>query len=202
MGKKVARAAGLTGLAAGLVALAGAAAAPALAATADTGGTFAIGIFKSRVASLARAGIVVLPTGAGTAAVVNSGERITLPVTGGNANFVGTSGTLHLAGGIELIDGATGKSVTLTSLSFSYDTAEIGARAGGRGLGLGVIGGSENGTQDPVGGTPTSQTFTASSISLTAAAAKYLDRVLHTKYFKAQSDLGSLATTYSIETVS
>jgi hypothetical protein len=202
MGKKVARAAGLTGLAAGLLALAGAAAAPALAATADTGGTFSIGIPKGHVASLAKAGIVVLPTGPGTAAVVNSGERITLQVTGGNANFIGTSGTLHLAGGIELIDGATGKSVTLTALSFSYDTAEIGVRAGGHGLGLGVIGGSETGTQDPVSGTPTSQTFTASSISLTAAAARYLDRVLHTKYFKAQTDLGSVATTYDIETVS
>jgi hypothetical protein len=65
-----------------------------------------------------------------------------------------------------------------------------------------VIGGSETGTQDPVSGTPTSQTFTASSISLTAAAARYLDRVLHTKYFKAQTDLGSVATTYDIETVS
>ena len=72
MGKKVARAAGLTGLAAGLLALAGAAAAPALAATADTGGTFSIGIPKGHVASLAKAGIVVLTTGPGTAAVVNA----------------------------------------------------------------------------------------------------------------------------------
>src|SRR5215475_6019185 len=133
-------AAGLAGLAAGLLALAAGAAAPALAATSDTGGTFTVNIPHSNVRYLAKAGLVVLPTGTGTATSVNSGEHVTLQVSGGDATFVGTQGVLQLADGLLIIDGATGRSVALTDLKFSYNTGWITAVAGGSRISLAAAG--------------------------------------------------------------
>jgi len=202
MPKKIARAAGLTGLAAGLLALAGAAA-PALAGAAaasgpagitDTGGTVVVALRHAAVESLAKAGIVVLPTGSGTATYRKGAEKITLQVTGGNASFVGTYGSLDLAGSLEIIDGATGKSVTLTGLTFDYTTASITGRVGRRLVVIGEIGGAEIGQQHA--GPPTSETFSASAVFTTKAGAAYLDSSLHSKYFKADQDLGSFAADY------
>jgi hypothetical protein len=152
------------------------------------------------VKSLAKVGIVILPTGAGTATAAKYQERITLPVSGGNATYAGLTGALDLAGGLELLDGSTGRSVTLTGLTFSYNTGRISVLAGGHRLPLGAIGGDEVGTT--TAGPPATQTFTASAISLTTTAAKYLDKALHATYFTAQTDLGSLSTTYDIATAS
>jgi hypothetical protein len=198
MRKEIVRAAGLAGLAAVALALAGAAAAPALAAATDTGGTFTLGIANHGVKSLAKDGIVILPTGAGTATAAKYQESITLQVSGGNATYVGLTGTLDLAGGVKLFDGSTGRSVTLTGLTFSYDTGRVSVLAGGRRIPLAVIGGDEVGTS--ADGPPATQTFKAAALSLTATAAKYLDQSLHATYFAAQTDLGSLSTTYDIAT--
>jgi len=195
---KTARIAGITGVAgvaAGLLALLAGSATPALAATTDTGGTFTLNVTHSNVTRLAKAGLVVLPTGTGTATSVNAGEHITLQVRGGDATFIGTAGTLHLAGGLLVTDGATGRSLSLTGLAFSYDTGRISMVAGGSRFALGSVGGSETGSTGA-----TSQTFSVTGIYLSPGAARYLDRHLHTSYFKAQADLGGFTTTYTVET--
>ncbi len=200
MHKKVARAAGLTGLAAAMLALAAAAAAPALAGITDTGGTVVIALRHGAVESLAKASIVVLPTGSGTASYSKGAEKVMLQVTGGTASFVGTAGSLDLAGSLELIDGATGKSVTLTNLTFNYTSGDISGTAGARHVVIGQIGGAEVGQQHA--GPPTSETFSASAVFTTKAGAAYLDSRLHTKYFKAGQDLGSFAANYDTATTS
>jgi hypothetical protein len=197
MHKKVARAAGLMGLTASALVLAGGAAGPALAGTTDTGGTAAITIRHYTLEGLAKAGIVVLPGDSGTAAYVRAGEPVTYQVTGGDATFVGTSGTLDLAGSLNLTDGATGQSVTLTNLTFNYDSGYISGAAGTKRVLIGEVGGAENGHAST--GPPATQTFTARAIFTTAGGAKYLDSQLHTTYFKAGEDLGGFATTYDVE---
>jgi hypothetical protein len=195
---KTARIAGLTGLvsaaglAAALLALAAGGAAPALAAT-DTGGTFTVNIAKGSLQHLAKGGVVVLPTGTGSATSVNAGEHITLQVSGGDATFVGTQGSLQLAGGLLVTDGVTGRSVSLSGLTFSYDTGWITAQAGGSRIALAVVGGSETGST----GTST-QTFGATGLFLGTAAAKYLNKELKTTALKPQADLGGIVTTYTI----
>ncbi|MGO8958082.1 MAG: hypothetical protein ACLQFR_12020 [Streptosporangiaceae bacterium] len=198
MRKNVARAAGLMGLAAGLIALAGSAAAPALAGTTDTGGTATIAIRHYTLAGVAKAGIVILPGEPGTASYASGHEVISTPVTGGDANFIGTAGTLDLAGTIQFTDGVTGRSVTLTNLTFSYGTAYISGVAGSTRLVLGAVGGAENGQTSA--GPPATQTFTASGVYTTIGGARYLDEALHTGYFKAGQDLGRFATTYDVAT--
>jgi hypothetical protein len=183
---------GLIGLGAALLALAAGGAAPALAAT-DTGGTFTVNIAKSPLEHLAKAGVVVLPTGTGTATSANAGEHITLQVSGGDATYVGTQGALQLAGGLLLTDGATDRSVALTSLIFSYDSGWITAVAGGHRIPLATVGGSETGSD-----TSSTQTFAATALYLGPGAAKYLDKELKTKYFKSQQDLGGFTTTYTV----
>jgi hypothetical protein len=195
---KTARIAGMTGLvsavglAAALLALAVGGAAPALAAT-DTGGTFTVNIAKGYLRHLAKGGVVVLPTGTGAATSVNAGEHITLQISGGDATFVGTQGSLQLAGGLLVTDGATGRSVSLTGLSFSYDTGWITAQAGGSRIVLAAVGGSETGST----GT-TTQTFDATGLFLGTGAAKYLNKELRTTALKPQADLGGIATTYTL----
>ncbi len=198
MRKKVARAAGLIGLAAGLLALAGGASGRAFASTTDTGGTVTIAIRHYTLAGLARAGIVVLPGDSGTASYASGHEVLSYPVTGGDASFIGTAGTLDLAGSVQFTDGATGRSVTLTDLTFSYGTGYISGAAGTARVVLGQIGGAENGQASA--GPPATQTFSASAVFTTLGGASYLDTALHTSYFKAGQDLGGFAAAYDVQT--
>ncbi|HTZ91136.1 MAG TPA: hypothetical protein VMB74_01965 [Streptosporangiaceae bacterium] len=206
MRKKVTRAAGLAGLAAaatgaGVLAVAIGAATPALAGIEDTGGTASIAVSHSTVNGLARAGIVVLPAAPGGASVSRTGrEIVTLPVSGGDGNFVGTSGTVDLAGGLVFTDGATRLSVTLTGLTFDYSTGNIGGVAGTRNVALVSVGGALSGSSSA--GPPATQTFTASALLVTKAGARFLNSELHTKYFAEGRQIGSFATTYDTATTS
>jgi hypothetical protein len=197
---KIACAAALAGVTVGTLALAGGAATPALAGTVtDTSGTVVISLRHAVLESLAKDGIVVLP-GGGVASYAAGAENITLQVAGGNATYIGTTGALGLAGSLELTDGATGRSVTLDNLKFSYDTSAITGWAWSKSVALGDVAGAENGQASA--GPPASQQFTASAVILTPSGAAYLDRSLRTSYFKSGVDLGSFVATYDIQTVS
>ncbi len=205
MRNKVTRAAGLAGLAAavltgaGALAVAAGGATPALAGIEDTGGTASITVSHSTVNGLARAGIVVLPEAPGGASVSRTGrEIVTLQVSGGDGNFVGTAGSVDLAGGLVFTDGATRLSVAVTKLVFNYSTGTIGGVAGTRSVTLVSVGGALSGSSSA--GPPATQTFTASALLVTKAGARYLNTQLHTKYFKQGQQIGSFATTYETTT--
>jgi hypothetical protein len=206
MRKKVTRAAGLAGLAAavtgaGVLAVAIGAATPALAGIEDTGGTASITVSHSTVNGLARAGIVLLPEAPGGASASRSGrEIVTLQVSGGDGNYVGTSGSVDLAGGLVFTDGATRLSVTLTGLTFNYGTGNIAGVGGTRNVALVSVGGALSGSSSA--GPPATQTFTASALLVTKAGARFLNSQLHTKYFTQGQQIGSFATTYDTETTS
>ncbi|HUC24034.1 MAG TPA: hypothetical protein VMA73_15100 [Streptosporangiaceae bacterium] len=193
-------AAGGAGLAAALLALAGGAATPALAGIEDTSGTASIAINHATVTRLARAGIVLLPSAPGGASAGGSREHVTLPVSGGDGNYIGTAGSVDLAGGLVFTDGATGRSVTITSLAFSYDAGTIGGTSGTRHVAILSVGGALSGSSNA--GPPATQTFTASELLVTASGARYLNGQLHTKYFKAGQQVGTFATTYETQSTS
>jgi hypothetical protein len=201
MHRKLLGGAGLVTVAAAAtaIALVAGSAVPALAGTADVSGRATITIDARVVDSLAKAGIVLLPGGTGTANEVRSGEDLTFQVTGGDASCLTTSGTLDLAGTLVVLDGATRKSVTLTRLSFSYDTGEISAVAGGKSLGLGSLGGVESGSENA--GPPVTETFSASADYLSRAAVRYLDKALRSTGFGKGANLGGFTTTYETEAV-
>jgi hypothetical protein len=196
--RTVTRLAGLmaaTGLAAGSLTLAAGTATPAIAGTTDTGGSAVVTLAGPVVAGLARAGIVVLPAGTGTAAASGLRESITLQVTGGNGDYVTGTGHLSLDGSLVLLDGSTGRSATLGQLRFSYDSAKIVAIPVGSGqIPVVSVGGALAATTNP--GPPVSQSFSASSLIVTASGARYLDNKLHTRYFKSGADIGEFAATY------
>jgi hypothetical protein len=200
------RAAGLAGLAAGILGLTGGIL-PAQARTAstasgivDTGGSAVLAIPGPVLNSLAKAGIVVLPASPGTASYVGNRAKITLAVSGGDATFVGTTGTLDLSGSLRISDGWTRRYVMLTDLTFSYNSASIYGTDGTHRVAIGQVGGSLNGTQN--GGPPASQTFTASAVLLTKSGARFLNAALNTSSLKAGLNLASFATTYDIGTAS
>jgi hypothetical protein len=202
MHRKLVRGAGLATVAAAAtgIALAAGASAPALAGTADTGGTATITIAPGALESLAKAGIVVLPGGTGTATDVRGNEKLTFQVAGGDASYLTTSGTLDLTGTLVVLDGATRRSVTVTKLSFSYDTGDIAGVVGRRSLALGSLGGVETGSESA--GPPVTETFSASADYLTGAAGRYLDKTLHSTAFKKGSwNLGGFVTTYQTQAV-
>jgi hypothetical protein len=186
------------GAATAVVLMLGAGAGPAMAGTADTGGTAAITLWGPVVSGLAKAGIAVLPGPSGTATDIGGRERVTLPVVGGNADYVTATGQLDLGSSLVFIDGATGKTATLRQLRFSYGSAKInGVPAGHARISLVAAGGALSATTNP--GPPVSQSFRASALLLTPAGASYLDKELHTKYFRAGRDIGEFAATYDTE---
>jgi len=198
MRKRVTRIAGLmaaAGLAAGSLTLAVGTATPAIAGTTDTGGSAVVTLAGPVVAGLAKAGIVVLPTGTGTAAAHGRQENLTLQVTGGNGDYVTGTGHVSLGGSLVLIDGSTGRAATLGQLRFSYDSAKIVAVPVGSGqIPVISVGGALAATTNA--GPPVSQSFSASALIVTASGARYLDSALRTKYFKSGADIGAFAATY------
>jgi hypothetical protein len=193
-------AAGGAGLAAALLALVGGAATPALAGIEDTGGTASIAINHATVTGLARDGIVLLPRAPGGASAGRNREIVALTVSGGDGNYVDTAGSVDLAGGLVFTDAATGRSVTVSSLAFSYDAGTIGGVAGTRHVALVSVGGALSGSSNA--GPPATQTFTASELLVTASGARYLNSQLHTSYFKAGQQVGSFTTTYETQSAS
>ncbi len=195
----VAGAVGLTGAVVGVL-LATGAAAPAIAGTTDSGGTGTIVIRQGYVDVLAKYGIVVLPGNTGTATEVKSGEQITLQVSGGDATYIGTVGTLDFAGTLQLVDGITGKSVTLSDPALNYGTLYLTGEVGTHSVVVAQLGGALNGAANA--GPPATQTLSASAIYLTYGGAGYLNSALHTTYFKPGQKLGSFAATYDVATTS
>jgi hypothetical protein len=202
MHRKLALGAGAAAVAATAtaIALAAGSAAPALAGTTDVSGTATITIAPRTLASLAKAGLVVLPGGTGTATDVRGNEKLTFQVTGGDASYLSASGSLDLAGTLVVLDGATRRSVTVIRLQFSYDTGEISGVAGGKPIALSSLGGVETGSENA--GPPVTETFSASADYLTRAAVRYLDKALRSTAFKKGSwDLGGFSATYQTQAV-
>lgn len=192
MGNLAKRAIALPVAALSAVALTGIVAGTANAA-AVTSGSVTLSINTSFLKALAQHGVQVHPHGASSITNASGQFSVTFAATGGDANISTFSGTIETSGSLCIRDVKTGKGVNLSALLFDLtDTQWDGqpsAAVGEQPLVdlAGTQAGNINGT---------TQTYTASDLTLDAAGAAYLDDALHTSAFVAGTDVGSFTATW------
>ncbi|MFJ3216979.1 hypothetical protein ACIPLC_13800 [Kitasatospora sp. NPDC086801] len=135
--------------------------------------------------------IVPLPN-AGVSYNTTAGLSTSLPVTGGSVNLRGYYGNATLGGSLLFVDVFTGKSVLFKQLAFSADDWRLT--------------GVPDGATDPVPlfkpaglqrteQSGTTQSLTASALTVDAAGAQFLDGKLNTAFFTNGQAVGSFALT-------
>jgi hypothetical protein len=171
---------------------------PALADTADTGGTATISMTGSFLTGLAKSNVVVLPGTPTTSSYANGLDAYTVPVTGGNGEVSTFFGTVDLGGSLVLINGASGKTVTITNLELNLFTGALtGAFAGGtHQTALAYLTGDISTSSSA--GPPATETLSADEIHLSLKAAAALNTSLATTVFKRGTNIGTFTTTFDV----
>lgn len=182
---------------AAVLVLSGAGAVPALADGTSTAasGQIVVNESTSFLTAAAAKGIVFLPVPPGQAGyTAAAGVTGTFPVTGGSGSISQFFGSVQAGGSVLVVDGLTGRSVTLTGLSFDDSSGVLSATPKGAAAPIAVL--------DPAGevvaGTSASpQTISISESDLDQAAADYLNSALHTAFFTGGADFGALDISYT-----
>lgn len=171
---------------------------PALADTADTGGTATVNLTGSFLTGLAKSNVIVLPGAPATSSYANGLDAYTVPVTGGNGEVNIFFGTVDLGGSLVLINGASGKTVTITNLELNLFTGALtGTFPGGTSqTALAYLGGDITTSSDP--GPPVTETLSADLITLSWKAARALDTDLNSTVFKRGTNIGRFTTTFDV----
>ena len=180
-------------VAVGALALLGVTAGQASAETIASGtGTFTVPL--SVETTLARAGVVVVASGDASSSYDNTTKTFTTVynATGGNADVTNFDGTVDYSGGVKVVNVYNGKTATLGALQFDVLDDQIDLTANGTANPYLDLGGTQSAA---INGT--SQSISASELSLDAAGASYLNTALGTCAFTAGTDFGSFTTTYS-----
>ncbi|MFG2845692.1 hypothetical protein ACGF12_21330 [Kitasatospora sp. NPDC048296] len=143
----------------------------------------------------ATSGVFIVPLpNASVAYDSTTGLSTSLPVTGGSVNLRGYYGNVTLDGSLLFVDVQTGKSVLFNQLAFSADRWRVtGVPVGGTApvsllRPTGIQHSSQSGT---------TQTLTASALTLDATGAQYLDTQLNTGFFTAGQGVGSFSFTFN-----
>lgn len=169
-------------------------ASPALATT-DTGGSLTITADNTFVSQAANAGITFSAVSPATSSYSNGVLTFTLPVTGGNADANKATGTLQLGGGLKMHDDKTETSLTFSALNLSFDTGAFNgtpSEGGTSPVALADAGGSVLSSS-----TSTTQTLSASMLTVDAQGASFANTNLRTTFFTAGQNTGSLTTTFT-----
>ena len=179
------------------------AASPAFAqVVTDTGGTAAVTVPFSYIAQLAKAGVVEVPLPPATVTVDKSAQTVTttFPVTGGNADVGTLSGVVEVGGTLKIFSrcGKHIRRVTLTDIAVSIDATAIVATPKGSTTQLPLL--DIGGDVVITGTTPgsTSQSLTASELTVDPVGAAYLNSALHTNAFQAGAVAGSLDAAWTV----
>lgn len=177
--------------------LAGAAmAAPAALASTDTGGTVTVTVPLSFVNQLAKAGITGAtdPLSEESTDTTNQTATVTFTVTGGNGDVSVFFGSVDLSGKLNVANACKSKAVSLGSLQLDLANGDIAGTPAGSTTPVPLL--DLAGNQTFVPGT-TSQSYTASDLTVDPAGAAYLDKALHTSAFTAGQDTGgNMAATW------
>ncbi|MFD7449442.1 hypothetical protein [Kitasatospora sp. NPDC059827] len=165
-----------------------------VATTTAPTGSAVITVDQQFLANTALNGIIVIPLPSATADDTNNVLTTTLPVTGGVANIPAFNGHVQFGGGLLFVNLNNGKNVAFKQLDFGVRAWNIS--------GVPVGGTAPVPLLDPRGFTQrgvtgTTQTLSASSLQVDAAAAQYLDTALNTTYFTGGQSVGSLALSYT-----
>ena len=164
---------------------------PALADTTDTGGSGTLSVPVAVVAGLAKANIAALPGTPATSSFDPTAgtDSFTMPVTGGTGEVSNFSGKVEFGGSMVFINGATGKSVTITGILPGGTKHTVLAY---------VRGDSSTRTS---AGPPATETFTTDELDLSSKAAGALNTGLGTKAFIKGTGIGGFTTTYDVTIV-
>jgi hypothetical protein len=176
------------------VALTGLVAGTASASTV-TSGSVTLTVNASFITALAEHGIVFVPNGYSSISYADGAVSVTYAATSGDADISTFSGTVSYSGGICGFDLENGKNVELSSLLFDLGDTQFDGQtsAGGGEVPLVDLGGGQFGN---ISGT--TETYSASELTLDAAGAAYLNSALGTKALTSGEAVGSFSATWVI----
>lgn len=163
-------------------------------AAAVTSGSVTLNVNTSFLAALAHYGVGLKPAGYSSLSGTSSQVSVTFAATGGDANVNTFSGTISTSGSICAFDVRTHKSTQITNLLFDLlDTQFDGqtATSGGVQEPLVDLAGTQSGTI-----TGTTETYSASDLTLDAVGAADLNAALGTTAFVSGEDVGSFSATW------
>lgn len=170
-----------------------------VAGTADaavvSSGSVTLSVNASFVSQLAKHGIGLLPQDYSSISCANGQVSITYAATGGDADISTFSGSVSYAGAILGFDVKNGKSVNLGSLLFDLSNDQFDgqtATSGGE-VPLLDLGGTQAGN---INGS--TETYSASDLTLDQAGADYVNSALGTTAFVSGESVGSFSTTWVI----
>jgi hypothetical protein len=176
---------------------------PALADTTDTGGSGTLSVPVAVVAGLAHANIVALPGTPATSSFdpTSGTDSFTMPVTGGTGEVSNFTGKVDFGGTMVFINGANGKSMTITGIQLNFfNAALIGILPGGtKHTVLAYVRGNKSTSTSA--GPPATETFTTDELDLSSKAAGALNQGLGTKAFRQGTDIGGFTTTFDVTIV-
>jgi hypothetical protein len=157
-------------------------------------GSVTLSVNASFLASLAAHGVGFLPSGYSSISYADGQVAVSYSATGGDADISTFSGTVSYSGAAYGFD-LKGKTVELGSLLFDLGDTQFdgeSATSGGE-VPLVDLAGTQAGN---INGT--TETYTASGLTLDAAGAAYLDSALGTSAFVSGEDVGSFSATWAV----
>ncbi|MFF2141992.1 hypothetical protein [Kitasatospora sp. NPDC058190] len=174
--------------------LSGAAAADTTPAATPTGSAVVVEN-NAFLQNAATNGVVIVPLpNAGVSYDVTKGLSTSLPVTGGSVNLRGYYGNATLDGSLLFVDVQTGKSVLFEQLAFSADRWRLTGVPDGATAPVPLLrpAGIQESSQSG-----TTQSLTASNLTLDTTGAQYLDTQLNTTFFTGGQSVGSFSFTFN-----
>ena len=163
-------------------------------ATTVSSGSVTLSVNASFLEALAGHGVAFVPNGYSSISYANGQVAVTYAATGGDANIGTFSGTISYSGGICGFD-LKGKSVELGTLLFDLGDTQFDGQSSTSGgeVPLVDLAGTQAGN---ISGS--TETYTASDLTLDAAGAAYLNSALGTSAFASGQDVGSFSATWAI----
>ena len=178
----------------GAVALTGIVAGTA-SATTDLSGSVTLTVNASFITALASHGIVFVPNGYSSISYADGAVAVTYAATGGDADISTFAGTISYSGGICGFDLKNGKHVELSSLLFDLGDTQFDGQSSTSGGEVPLL--DLAGTQAAnINGT--TETYSASELTIDQAGADYLNSALGTTAFTAGENVGSFGATWVI----
>jgi hypothetical protein len=159
-----------------------------------TGGTATRTIPLAELTALQEAGVTIAPVPLSDQSIdeANQTAIVTFPVTGGNGNVSKLSGTVELSGSLVITD-TNGRQVTLSNLKLDLKGGTLDATPTGSRSSLPLV--VAHGITTKV--SSTSQSYDAREMTITAAAAAFVNKALNTTAFAGGQANGSLTATWN-----
>jgi hypothetical protein len=161
-----------------------------------TSGTGTIYMIKSYIHHMAAHNIAMKPLDAQSTAIARTFTTTVYSATGGDADLRTFTGAVQYSGGTLVTNTVTGKQLELLALKYDLANGQIDYLVMNTG-GTPIVGFDLAGTQQcTIDGN--TQTYSASKLLVSAAAASAMDSVLDTDAFRAGDLMGSFTTTYTV----